>query len=229
MVTSAMLRQAAQEAESALLLFLDSQTYESHHFSTRFQKKIGKLVNKVKHPIRYHAIRAAAAILLLIVTAFGIVFAASPDVRADVINWFRSTFVHYSQYSSDGQTNNTEYEYFLETIPSEYAELKTIETKDGQTYLYINKEGKILQFTYARGGIKDNFFVKTDLHTHIEGFVNGNKADIYISTVEKESSAIVWLDSETETLLCISAKADQDLLISLAESVQKTPKENIDE
>ena len=224
MVTNAMLRQAAQEAENALLLSLDNQAYEPHPFSTRFQKKISKLIRRAKHPIRYHAIRAAAAILLLIVTAFGVVFTVSPDVRADVINWFRSTFMHYSQYSSDGQNINAEYEYFLETIPSEYTELKTIDTEDGQTCLYVNKEGKLLKFIYARGGIKDNFFVKTDLHTHIEGFVNGNKADIYITDSDKESSAIVWQDSETDTLLFISAKADQDLLITLAESVIKSPK-----
>ncbi len=224
MVTNAMLRQAAQEAENVLLQSLENQTYAAHPFSDRFEKKINKLIRRVKHPIRHHAIRTAAAILLLIVTAFGIVFATSPDVRADIINWFKSTFMHYSQYSSDGQNSNTEYEYFFETIPSEYTELKTIETKDGQTYLYINKEGKLLQFTYAYGGRDDDFFVKTDLHTHIEDYVNGNKADIYISTVDEESSAIVWLDSETETLLCISAKADQALLITLAESVRKSPK-----
>lgn len=224
MVTNAMLRQAAQEAENALLQSLDNQTYAPHPFSDRFQKKIGKLVSKVKHPIRYHAVRAAAAILLLIVTAFGIVFAASSDVRADVINWFRSTFMRYSQYSSDGQNSNTEYEYIFEAIPSEYTELKTIDTKDGQSCFYINKEGKMLKFIYARGGRANNFFVKTDLHTHIEGFVNGNKADIYIATSDEEISAIVWKDSETDTLLFISADADQDLLITLAESVQKVPK-----
>ena len=224
MVTNAMLRQAAQEAENALLQSLENQSYEPHLFSTRFQKKIGKLIRRAKHPIRYHAIRTAAAILLLIVTAFGIVFATSPDVRADVINWFRSTFMRYSQYSNEGENSNIEYEYFLETIPGDYSELKTIDTKDGKTYLYINKEGSLLQFTYARGNRNDNFFVKTDLHSHIEGFVNGNKADIYITNSDKESSAIVWKDSETETLFCISAKADKELLIALAEAVNKTPK-----
>ena len=93
MVTNAMLRQAAQEAENALLLSLDNQAYEPHHFSTRFQKKIGRLIRRAKRPIRYHAIRAAVAILLLIVTAFGVVFATSPDVRADVIKCVRSTFL----------------------------------------------------------------------------------------------------------------------------------------
>lgn len=224
MVTNAMLRQAAQEAETALLQSLENQTYEPHPFSDRFQKKIGKLIRRAKYPIRYHAIRAAAAILLVIFAAFGILFATNTDVRAGVINWFRSTFKHYSQYSSDGQNSNAEYVYSLGTIPSEYTELKIIDTKDGQSCFYVNNKGRMLKFIYARGGRANNFFVKTDLHTHIDGFVNGNKADIYIATGDEESSAIVWRDSETDTLLFISADADQDLLIALAESVKKTPK-----
>lgn len=223
MVTNAMLRQAAQEAENALLQAVENQTYEPHAFSRLFQKKIGKLIRRAKHPIRYHAIRAAAAIFLLIVTSFGVVFAASPDVRADVINWVRSTFLRYSQYSNSGSSSSIAYEYFFETIPDGYSELQTIDAKDGQTFLYINKESQILQFTYARGSRNDNFFVKTDLHTHIESFVNGNKADIYITSSDKELSAIVWQDSETKTLLCISAKADMELLIALAESITKSP------
>lgn len=225
MVTNAMLRQAAQEAENALLQSLENQTYEPHLFSTRFQKKIGKLIRRAKHPIRYHAIRAVAAILLLIVTAFCVVFAASPDVRADVINWFKSTFMRYSEYSSDGQNNHAEYEYFFKAVPSNYSELNEIDMKDGKTYFYVNKDGSLLQFTYARGGRANNFFVKTDLHTHIEGVVNGNKADIYIATSDEESSAIIWIDVETETLLYINAKVSRDLLIELAETVIKAPKQ----
>lgn len=66
--------------------------------------------------------------------------------------------------------------------------------------------------------------MKTDLHTHLEGFVNGNKADIYITNDDKETNAIIWRDNETDTLFCISTKADKDLLITLAETVVKTPK-----
>lgn len=224
MVTDMMLKEAAGEAEYALLKSLENKTYEPHQFSNRFERKINKLIRRAKHPIRYNAMRSAAAILLVAVILFGMVFTISPEVRAGVINWVKSTFMRYSQYSSDGNNSNIEYEYFFQTVPSGYSELKIIDSKDGKTYLYINKEANLLQFTYAHGSRIDNFFVKTDLHTHIEGFVNENKADIYIANSNKESSAIVWQDSETDTLLCISAKADIDLLIAFAESVTKSPK-----
>jgi len=223
MVTNAMLREAAGEVEHAMLASLSAKDIAPHKFSARFEKKMKKLINKVKHPIRYNVLRSAAAIILIIFTIFGSLVAFSPEVRANVINWFKSTFMSYTQYSSDGNNSNIEYEYFFPTVPGGYSELKIIDSKDGKTYLYINKEAHLLQFTYAYGSRSDNFFVKTDLHTHIEGFVNGNKADIYITSSDDDSNAIVWIDAETETLLYINAKVSRDLLVEFAESVTKTP------
>lgn len=54
MVTKAMLREAAGEAENALLKSLESEIDEQHQFSDCFEKKIEKLICRVKHPIRYN-------------------------------------------------------------------------------------------------------------------------------------------------------------------------------
>lgn len=224
MVTKAMLREAAGEAERALLKSLENKTYEPHQFSNRFEKKIDKLIRRAKHPFRYNVMRSAAAILLVIVILFGMVFAISPEVRASVINWIKSTFFEYSQYSSNGGEDNTEYEYYFRVVPDGYSELTAIDSKDGKIYAYVHKDGYMMQLSYAHGNRDHNFFVKTDVHTHIEGFVNGNEADIYVTNDEKETNAIIWRDEKTDTLFCISTKADKDLLIALAETVVKMPK-----
>lgn len=227
MVTKAMLREAAEEAEYALLKSLENKTYEPHQFSGRFERRINKIIRRAKHPIRYNEMRSAAAILLVVVILFGMVFAISPEVRAGVINWVKSTFMRYSQYSSDRESNNTQYEYQLQVVPDGYTELSTINTKDGKLYAYIHEDGHLMQFSYAYGSRGNNYFVKTDLHTHIEGLVNGSKADIYITNDNKETNAIIWRDKKTDTLFCISAKIDEELLIALAESVIKTTKSEI--
>ena len=110
MVTNAMLREAAGVAESALLQALENKTFGPHQFSERFERKMNKLVRRAKHPIQYNVMRSAAAILLVAAILFGMVFAISPEVRADVINWIKSTFFEYSQYSGEGEIDNTEYE-----------------------------------------------------------------------------------------------------------------------
>ena len=226
MVTDEMMRHAAGEVELAMLAVLSAKDIAPHKFSDRFEKKMKKLINKVKHPIRYNVLRSAAAIILIIFTIFGSLMVFSPEVRASVTGWFKETFFEFFQYSSSGDAESAEYDYHFETIPDSYKELQVIDSKDGKTYLYVNDTGSILQFAYAYGGRADNLFVKTESYTQFEGAVNGISADIYISSNENEANVIIWQDPDTETLLCIHAKAEDELLIKLAEAVIKMPKEN---
>ena len=221
MVTDKMLQQAAEEVEFAILSSLSTKNVEPHHFSAPFEKKMKKLINRVNHPIRYNILRSAVAIILIVFTLFGSLVAFSPKVRASVIDWFKETFFEFFQYSSPGDIEPTEYKYHF-AAPEGYKELQVIDSKDGKTFLYADKNGHILQFSYVQGDRANNFFVKTDLHSHYDGFVNGNKADIFITESDQETNAIVWHDNETNTLLCISAKVEQYLLIAFAESITKT-------
>ena len=225
MVTNAMLQEAAAEAENALLKSLENKKYEPHQFSGRFEKKMKKLINRVKHPIRYNILRSAAAIILIVFILFGSLVTFSPEVRADVVNWVKSTFEDFFQYASNGRNEPAEYEYYLESMPEDYRELNIIDRKDGKTYLYVNSSGDILQFTYAYGARADSVFVKTENYTQLTGLVNGISADIYLTTQESETNVIIWCDPDTDALLCIDTKADQDTLIALAEVVSKREKQ----
>ncbi len=224
MVTDDMLRQAAGEVELAILNALSTKDIEPHQFSEHFERKMKTLINRVKHPIRYNVLRSVAAIILIIFTLFCSLVAFSPEVRASVVGWVKETFFEFSQYASSGDIEPIEYEYHFTAIPEGHRELQTIDSKDGKTYLYVNDAGNILQFTYAYGGRADIMFVKTESYTLVEGTVNGINADIYITTNEKEANVIIWRDPETETLLCIHAKIEKDLLITFAESVVKNKK-----
>ena len=226
MVTDVMLREAAGEAENAILASLSLRTVELHQFSNQFQKKIDKLVRRAKHPIRYQFMRSAAAILLLVAILFGMVFAISPEVRAGVIGWIKSIAPAFALYEHNGNDEVVEYDYYFDCIPEGYSEMGVIDTADGKAYVYVNDKSELLKFSYARGGRPNTFFVKTDLHSHVEGFVSGNKADIYITESGIESNAIVWIDEETGTLLFIGAWFDQDTLVAFAESVTKAPKQS---
>lgn len=224
MVTDEMLRDAAIEAELFFLSSLPCSNEKPHIFSEKFEKKMNRLIRRVTHPIRYNILRTAAAILIAILTLFGSIFTLSPEVRANVISWVKSAFHEFFQYSSTGTNEATEYEYYLDEIPGDYRELNVLDRKDGKTYLYANSMGNILQFTYAYGARMDSVFVKTENYTQSTGIVNGIVADIYLTTQENETNAIIWRDPDTDTLLCINTKADQDSLIALAETVCKREK-----
>lgn len=224
MVTDKMLQQAAGEVELAMLNSLAAKDVEPHPFSPHFEKKMKKLINRVKHPIRYNALRSAAAIILIILTLFGALMAFSPQARAKVIEYFKETFGGFVQYTPIGNSENAEYNYRLAAVPEGYQELQVIDSQDSKTYLYVNDTGSMLKFIYAYGAQPNTMFIKTESYTQVEGTINGVNADIYITSNENEASVIVWKDPETGTLLCIHAYADKDMLITMAESVLKTKK-----
>ena len=221
MVTKAMLQEAAGIAEKIRLQSIENMPQVEHQFSARFERKMNKLIRQVEHPVRHTIFRSVAAVLLLAFILFGMVFAISPEVRASVINWAKNTFFEFTQYSAIQNTENADSEYYLQFIPEGYSEFRTNDTKDGKTFIYIHEDGHLLKFLYAYGNGAHKLSIKTDLHTHIEAHVNGNKADIYITDSELESNAIVWTDSESDCLFFVGAKADKDLLIALAESIVK--------
>ena len=126
MVTDKMLQQAAGEVELAMLNSLAAKDVEPHPFSPHFEKKMKKLINRVKHPIRYNALRSAAAIILIIFTLFGALMAFSPQARAKVIEYFKETFGGFVQYAPIGNSENAGYNYRLAAVPEGYREILTL-------------------------------------------------------------------------------------------------------
>ena len=220
MITDAMLREAAAEAERFMLAHLP-EVQEPHVFSLRFERKMQKLISRMKHPIRYQVKRYVAAILLAVILLFGTIFAVSPEVRATVIGWVRSTFLEFFQYSNDDTSKPVIAEYELTIIPEGYRQLNVIDKKDGKTYLYVNSDGSFLDFTYAYAIGANDLYTDTENYVQHSTTINGLNADIYISKVEDETSLIVWQDPLENILFSISLKADKTELIKLAESVQK--------
>jgi hypothetical protein len=141
MITDAMLREAAAEAERFMLAHLP-EVQEPHVFSKRFERKMQKLISRMKHPIRYQVKRYVAAILLAVILLFGTIFAVSLEVRATVIGWVRSTFLEFFQYSNDDTSKPVIAEYELTIIPEGYRQLNIIDKEDGKTYLYVNNDGR---------------------------------------------------------------------------------------
>ena len=224
MVTEAMLQTAAIEAENYFVSALPVDNAQPHVFSRRFEKKIEKLIRRVKRPVRYKVLRSAAAVVLAIMTLFGALFAFSPEVRADVIRWLKDTFKEFTTYTNTGATEGTaeieKHKYQLGMIPEGYRELTVIDQADGQTYIYFNESGLLLQFVYSLGEREESLFIKTEGFTQTTVSVNGITADFYLTANEKETNAIIWHNPKTGVLFQIYAKEDKDILIKLAESVQ---------
>lgn len=240
MLTDAMLREAAAEAERFLLSIVPEEG-EPHVFSKRFERRISKLIRRANHPIRYKVMRAAAAVVLVIATLFGTVMAVSPEARAAVVGWVKSAFYEFFEYSNEVSDINhmpnngdsdvstspsepVEYTYRLSVIPEGYRELNTVDSIDKRVYMYVDHTGQILLFSYVYGGQTDSIFIEVENYTQYTATIHGISADIYIANNENETSMIVWQDIHTNTLFQITAMASKEELVVLAGYVEKIEK-----
>ena len=217
-ITDAALQAAAEEVAMAMLRDIPA---EPHTFSARFEKKMKRLLRRAKHPVGYQVVRYAAVILLAITVLFGAVFAASPEVRAAVVNWVKTVFPRFVGYTpEDTNPADTEYEYYLPESFDDYFQVTTIDELNGKTYIFTNARGEILQFSYVQGG-NVGMFVKTENFDDYKGAVGSLSADIYISQSGDQANVIVWQDFANDMLFVLSAYADQEELQRLAEKVEK--------
>ena len=218
MITDETLRAAAEEVAMAMLNNIPKET---HSFSARFEKKMQRLLRRAKHPVFYQVMRYAAVIVLAVTVLFGAVFAVSPTVRAAVIGWVQSVFHEFYKYTSEETTPpDVEYEYYLPESFEDYSLLTAVDEENGKTFVYINANGEILQFSYLRGSDEESYFIETEGYTVYRDKVREYSATIFISKTTERENLIVWQDYDKNVLFTISAFADKDKLLGIAEKIK---------
>ena len=222
MITDDMLSAAAQE----VALCMESGICDvPHTFSQGFERKIGRLTRRANHPVLYRVTRAAIAAVLALVMVFGSLMALSPQVRAAVAGWVRSTWNDIFQYSNNQTTPpDAVYEYPLPETFYGYTLLTIIDNGFGDDYIYVNDSGHSLQFIYICGG-DDPLFIDVEDCVYEFGYVGNFPADIYISPNPDRNSAVLWEDPDNNILCCLSTRADRELLIEIAETIETFKKE----
>ena len=219
-----MLQEAAGEAERAFLEALEAREVKSYIFSDCFERKMKKLVRKVKHPVGYSLIRSAAAIILLIMMLFGTLFTFSPKVHASVISWFRQNFGIFEKYTpNEPSSSDIRYDYAL-TGFDDSSLLQEIERENGKVLLYRGKGNTMIKFTYTYSSGNNEVFVESEGYTVSTIMIGNIAADIYITQEDGKNNIIVWEDKAGNAILYISADVDEEALIKFAENVQKKEK-----
>lgn len=227
MITDAMLREAAGEAERFLLAHLPEP--QPHQFSPKFERRMQKLISRAKHPVRHQVLRYVAAVLLAILTLFGSILAVSPEARASVIGWVKSVYSgQVVEYSTTVKDNTVRHHYRLGCLLAGYKLQDVHEGTDYRIYYYIccydhgGYTDRYLKFAcfYPNEESGSSFSLWVEGYDQCSGFVHGMKADIYISDDRNRSNMIAWCDEETGAIFCIVGYADKETLVKLAESVE---------
>ena len=160
-----------------------------------------------------------AACLALILSA-SIVLATNTQARAAFIGWIKETYETLFVYRFEGDVNSsTEPVVYRPTwLPDGYSEFLVNDTGTSTMVAYTNEAGKILRFRYIHGSDETDWFADTTNVTIKRTRVNGNEAELFLSTDADTASGIMW-STKDGTAFLISAFLNESDLIRVAESV----------
>lgn len=222
MISEERLREAAQEAEAALLGSLPPPDQCVHEFSPEFERRMEPLLRRHRRSaaVRRVLTRAAVILLALLLTG-GLWLGTDAQARRAVTGWLWETYetVFVYRFAGPAQNNAMTAEYRPTWLPEGWVEVDVLQTGNHTHVVYRDSAGQLNYFSYSSVANSSNLYVIPDecLLQHVQ--VGTVTADLYLSKSDKVSSNIVWSDSDSGTLFSISAFTDQNSLIDMAESV----------
>lgn len=211
---------ALEEVDNAILAALPEPEECSFQFSECFEKKMRFVIRRGNHPVIYKALQRVACVLLVLLMLFSSVMVFSTDARAAVIGWIKKQYDIFYYYFFPAESETSEkVEYSLGWVPDGYFNLDSFETEGGTKIVYINDQSQILQFSYSYGSKTNPTFADGESHEYHQIQIGNDSADLYLSTAEGMSSAIVWINHRDNILFCISGMLESDELITIAKNV----------
>lgn len=222
MITNEMLTQAAAELAEAINASLPAPEECHHQFSSKFEKRMKRLIYRTNHPVQHRILRSVACILLVMLLGFSSVMAVSVEAREAVFGWIREQYESFYAYYFDGQPRDEEpLSYSPGWMPDGFEYATTLEIAGGEVYIFTNANSAIVQFSYSTTPDNFCFYVETVDYEHRTVYVNGLVGDLYIPYDDSLSSELLWRDSTGNTIFSVSAPIEKELLIKIAEQIEK--------
>ncbi len=213
-----MLAQAVAKAAAILGSSLPAEY--PHSFSPAFQRKMGPVLRRQRHPALYRCLKTAAAILLVLTTCFGSLLALSAQAREFVFGWVWERYDSCYHYYFAGESAPDPSSGFRPGWLPEGFVLDNVEKlPGGEIYCYHDESGWLAIFSYLVKTDAVEMYIQCADFEQREVSINGLPGTLYLSPDDSDSSEIVWIDSEKGILFNLGAHVSEDVLIKMAESV----------
>lgn len=224
MISEERLRLAAQEAGRAIAASLPEPEDCQAEFSPSFERKMKKVIWRADHRGLCLGLKRAACFFLALLLSGGVFLTVNAEAREIVFGWVSQRFEDAQHYFFEGKSSKEAegVHYRLPVLPAGYVEWDSIAEDNGWSTLYVNEKEELLDFGYRReptGELTVDLFFTVDGMSKTTLRVHDMPAEYYQDDTGEASNLIVWFDSETNTLLYISAYLNEELLVELAESV----------
>ena len=213
---------SAAKATMAIIDSLPAPGECSHEFTPRFQKKMQRTIRRAKHPIIYNIPRRVACFIIAAIIIGSTWLTVDADARTEIFAWIREKYEEFIEYRFVGKPSSekekTDYE--LTWLPDGYTENDRLITEDGCTIIYSH-DVSLIQFVYSTGADADSLFVG-DFNGEVQTIQIGEFiADFYQAQNNSQSSTVVWMSAQKDTLFSITTSLPKDIIIELCKSVQK--------
>lgn len=215
------LSQAAARAAELLNEALPRPEDCNHTFSPRFRRKMRYLLFRQNHPVLMRGLQSAAVLFLTITVLFGTLFATNTDANEFASGWTRIKIGPVSVYTFFGEAYTGEIpRFYLDWVPDGYTWESVREEESGTVFTYKDPDGRQAFFNFIVPTL-DSYWVYPQLSEYREEEVsiNGIPGTLHISSNAEHSSLISWIDTERNIMFNLTAYADTQTLIQMAESV----------
>ena len=215
------LSQAAARAAELLNEALPRPEDCNHTFSPRFRRKMRYLLFRQNHPVLMRGLQSAAVLFLTITVLFGTLFATNTDANEFASGWTRIKIGPVSVYTFFGEAYTGEIpRFYLDWVPDGYTLESVREEESGTVFTYKDPDGRQAFFNFIVPTL-DSYWVYPQLSEYREEEVsiNGIPGTLHISSNAEHSSLISWIDTERNIMFNLTAYADTQTLIQMAESV----------
>ena len=221
MMDKNILRQAAAEADAALMEGLPAPEDCSADFSPEFEQKLARRL--VAEKPSYGAVKRAACILLAFVLVGGSLLAASPTVRAAALGWLRESYGTVSMYLFQEKAPGGELgAYRLSEVPEGYTLRKEKQDEDEYSIIYENEDGLFFSFSYMiqpeNGG--SAFVIEQMDHLSMHKVVvQETVGDFYMCEDGATSNSVIWVNEESGILFHLAGWFPEQELIDFANCI----------
>lgn len=213
---------SAAKATMAIIDSLPAPGECSHEFTPRFQKKMQRTIRRAKHPIIYNIPKRVACFIIAAIVIGSTWLTVDADARTEIFAWIREKYEEFIEYRFVGKhsSEKEKTDYELTWLPDGYTEIDRLVTEDGCTIIYSH-DVSLIQFVYSTGADADSLFVG-DFNGEVQTIQIGEFiADFYQAQNNSQSSTVVWMSAQKDTLFSITTSLPKDIIIELCKSVQK--------
>lgn len=213
---------SAAKATMAIIDSLPAPGECSHEFTPRFQKKMQRTIRRAKHPIIYNIPKRVACFIIAAIIIGSTWLTVDADARTEIFAWIREKYEEFIEYRFVGKhsSEKEKTDYELTWLPDGYTEIDRLITEDGCTIIYSH-DVSLIQFVYSTGADADSLFVG-DFNGEVQTIQIGEFiADFYQAQNNSQSSTVVWMSAQKDTLFSITTSLPKDIIIELCKSVQK--------